>query len=85
MGRSPLALIAKRTLIPLKTIREVLFVFIHHNLVTFAESEEGSRFVVYYEISILNTLLRDRFAFYILMTRRRFNEDVFYVLFFSVR
>jgi hypothetical protein len=76
MGRSSLILIAKRTEIPVKTVREVLFVFIHHNLVTFAESEEGNRVVIYYEISILNTLLRDRFSFYILMTKMKLNEEV---------
>ncbi|EGF78165.1 hypothetical protein BATDEDRAFT_91024 [Batrachochytrium dendrobatidis JAM81] len=64
-GRSNLAAIAQSSKLPIKIIRESLFILIQNHQVTFAENTEGMRVVVYYEANIKEILLRDRFALYI--------------------
>ncbi|KAK3813573.1 MAG: RNA polymerase III subunit RPC82 helix-turn-helix domain-containing protein [Linnemannia elongata] len=50
-GRMPVGLIANFTALKPRQVRECLFVLIQHNLAVYAESQEKSRIVTYYEIN----------------------------------
>jgi transcription initiation factor IIE alpha subunit len=75
-GRCSFPQIVQKTHLSQKSVRELLFVLVQNNLVTYADVEEGARIVVYYEISVEQILLRDRFPVYVLLTKLKLNEDV---------
>ncbi|KAF9084019.1 RNA polymerase III subunit C82 [Mortierella sp. AD031] len=57
-GRMPVGLIANFTALKPRQVRECLFVMIQHNLVVYAESQEKTRIVTYYEINRTELLHR---------------------------
>nr|KAJ3419162.1 RNA polymerase III subunit C82 [Polyrhizophydium stewartii] len=64
-GRSTLPALVQATKLSVKITRESLFILIQHHLVTHAEATEGTRAVVYYQASIREILLRERFPLFI--------------------
>ncbi|KAJ3153818.1 DNA-directed RNA polymerase III subunit RPC3 [Geranomyces variabilis] len=74
-GRSTLVVLVRRLELSAKQVRESLFILIQHNMVTYAESAEGSRMVVYYQININAILLRDRFSLYMRAVRQKCGEE----------
>ena len=75
-GRSTIQQLVQRSELPLKTVREALFCLIQHNLVTFAENEEGTRVITYYQISPLEIMFRDRFTLYLLLAKNRLDSQM---------
>ncbi|KAF9308231.1 DNA-directed RNA polymerase III subunit RPC3 [Podila horticola] len=59
-GRMPVGMIARITSLTSKRVRECLFVMIQHNIAVYAETQEKTRMVTYYEINrpeVLNRAL----------------------------
>jgi DNA-directed RNA polymerase III subunit RPC3 len=56
--------------------RESLFILLQHNLVTFAENQEGDRLVVYYTAEIRNALLLNRYPIMMAQAEKQFGEAV---------
>ncbi|KAI8924662.1 RNA polymerase III subunit RPC82 helix-turn-helix domain-containing protein [Entophlyctis helioformis] len=73
-GRSTLHAIVQSTKLPMKQVRDVLFILIQHHAVTYAESTEGIRVVVYYVANGPEIMLRDRFPSYILKAKSHFGD-----------
>ncbi|KAG0095457.1 DNA-directed RNA polymerase III subunit RPC3 [Podila epicladia] len=59
-GRMPVGMIARITSLTSKRVRECLFVMIQHNIAVYAETQERTRMVTYYEVNrpeLLNRVL----------------------------
>ncbi|KAF9385512.1 RNA polymerase III subunit C82 [Podila verticillata] len=59
-GRMPVGMIARITTLKPKRVRECLFVMIQHNIAVYAETQEKTRIVTYYEVNrteLLNRVL----------------------------
>ncbi|KAG0013398.1 RNA polymerase III subunit C82 [Podila clonocystis] len=50
-GRMPVGMIARITSLTSKRVRECLFVMIQHNIAVYAETQEKTRMVTYYEVN----------------------------------
>ncbi|TPX61940.1 hypothetical protein PhCBS80983_g00859 [Powellomyces hirtus] len=74
-GRTTLTVLFRRLELSQKQVRESLFTLIQHNVVTYAETAEGSRMVVYYQADIDAILVRDRFPLYMRAVRERCGDD----------
>ncbi|KAI8818623.1 RNA polymerase III subunit RPC82 helix-turn-helix domain-containing protein [Fimicolochytrium jonesii] len=74
-GRSPLSILIRRTELPASKVREALFVLIQHGIVTYAETPEGARMVVYYQAEARSIIVRDRIPIYLQIVRKRCGED----------
>jgi len=57
-GRMPAGMIANMTQLKIRQVRECLFVLIQHNVAVYAETQEKSRMVTYYEINRTELLHR---------------------------
>lgn len=75
-GRSNLPSIVRATEMPQKQIKECLFVLIHHNIVTYAETPEGTKMTVYYKADARSIICRDRFSPYLNSVKERLGEEV---------
>jgi hypothetical protein len=77
-GRQTLGQMVKGIQQPPKHIKESLCILIQHNIVTFAETIEKGRKMIFYEVNLLNVLLRERFPRYIQHTRREIGINVIF-------
>jgi DNA-directed RNA polymerase III subunit RPC3 len=75
-GRQTLGQLVKGIQQTPKQIKESLCILIQHNIVTFAEAIEKGRKLIFYEVNLLNVLLRERFPKYIQYTRKEIGVNV---------
>lgn len=64
-GRSPLMTIVTESKMPIRTVRESLFVLMQHGLVKYAESPEGQRLIAHYVAISENIIRRTRYPLYL--------------------
>lgn len=74
-GRTRLDQLCKETTLTRTQAKQALTILIHHNIVTFALATERGREVAYYEASLQQLLLRDRFARYVMMVYDEYDQD----------
>ncbi len=60
----------------LSRTRESLFILLQHNLVTYAESQEGDQLVVFYSAEMKNALLLNRYPIMMAHAENQFGEAV---------
>jgi hypothetical protein len=78
-GRQTLGQIIKATKQTPKQVKESLGVLIQHRIITFAESFEKGRKFVFYQVNVMNILLRERFPKYIHHIRKEIGMNVLQV------
>lgn len=75
-GRQTLGQLIPKLDVSARQTKEAIFILIQHNIVTFAESVEKGRNLIYYQVVIENIFLRDRFGTFLYFTRTRLGENV---------
>ncbi|KAL1923241.1 uncharacterized protein VTP21DRAFT_9617 [Calcarisporiella thermophila] len=84
-GRLPLPVIQLFTKLPRKEVRESLVILMQHNLVYYAEVQEGPNLVTYYEADPIQILLRLRFPAILYYTREWFGAEGYTIVQYLMR
>ncbi|KAJ2746637.1 RNA polymerase III subunit C82 [Coemansia sp. BCRC 34301] len=74
-GRLPLHVIARRTQLTLRNVRQALAVLIQHSIVSHATSKEGSRVFPCYSVSLKNILRLQRAGLYLALVEERMGNE----------
>jgi DNA-directed RNA polymerase III subunit RPC3 len=75
-GRSHLGNIIGKCHLSPKLVKESLFILLQHGLISFTETVEGSRAIVYYEAIPHRILIRNQFPHYISAAKALYGEEV---------
>ncbi|KAJ3087085.1 DNA-directed RNA polymerase III subunit RPC3 [Quaeritorhiza haematococci] len=73
-GRQNLGSIVTATKLPVRQVRESLFILVQHHCVRYANTAEGSRMIFHYLAQIPEILQRDRFPLFVRIAEERFGE-----------
>jgi hypothetical protein len=75
-GRQTLGQLIPKLDVSARQAKEAILILIQHNIVTFAESVEKGRNLIFYQVVIENIFLRDRYGAFIYFSRTRLGGNV---------